>query len=123
MHVLNYLMAGKAFPSRPILILVSKSAAIKMTSSLLLKGGIALIHDEHDHVRPTVTDILISGNRIVKIEPAIKADATTKVIDCANKIVSPGFVDTHHHVWQTQLKGRHADDTLLEYVPKGNVNI
>jgi cytosine/adenosine deaminase-related metal-dependent hydrolase len=94
-----------------------------MPVSLLLKGGVALVHDKHDHVRPTITDILIEGNRIVKIGPSIMADATTEVIDCANKIISPGFVDTHHHVWQTQLKGRHADDALLEYVPKGNVNI
>jgi cytosine/adenosine deaminase-related metal-dependent hydrolase len=34
-------------------------------------------------------------------------------------IVSPGFIDTHHHVWQTQLKGRHANQTLLEYLPNG----
>lgn len=36
------------------------------------------------------------------------------------KIISPGFVDTHHHVWQTLLKGRHADQTLLQYLPAGN---
>lgn len=32
----------------------------------------------------------------------------------------PGFIDTHHHVWQTQLKGRHANQTLLNYFPTGN---
>jgi cytosine/adenosine deaminase-related metal-dependent hydrolase len=33
--------------------------------------------------------------------------------------LSPGFVDTHHHMWQTQLKGRHADDLFLDYMSKG----
>ena len=30
-------------------------------------------------------------------------------------------IDTHHHVWQTQLKGRFSDDALLDYMPKGNL--
>jgi cytosine/adenosine deaminase-related metal-dependent hydrolase len=37
------------------------------------------------------------------------------------KIISPGFVDTHHHLWQTQLKGRHANELLLEYMASGNL--
>ncbi|KAJ6531061.1 hypothetical protein B0H19DRAFT_1327052 [Mycena capillaripes] len=45
----------------------------------------------------------------------------TTNIDCTGKIISPGFIDTHHHVWQTQLKGRHANDLLLEYMCKGRI--
>jgi cytosine/adenosine deaminase-related metal-dependent hydrolase len=40
--------------------------------------------------------------------------------DCTNKIISPGFIDTHHHGWQTLLKGRHANHTLLQYMTEGN---
>ena len=29
-------------------------------------------------------------------------------------------MDTHHHVWQSLLKGRHADQMLMEYLPEGN---
>jgi cytosine/adenosine deaminase-related metal-dependent hydrolase len=43
-----------------------------------------------------------------------------KVIDCKDKIISPGFISTHNHIWQTQLKGRHANHTLLKYTPPGN---
>ncbi|KAJ9616824.1 hypothetical protein H2200_000543 [Cladophialophora chaetospira] len=63
---------------------------------------------------------LDDGAIISKIGRDLVASPHTKVIDCHGKVVSPGFVDTHHHVWQTQLKGRHSDDTLLDYTAKGN---
>ncbi|KAF2189355.1 5-methylthioadenosine/S-adenosylhomocysteine deaminase n1 [Zopfia rhizophila CBS 207.26] len=74
-------------------------------SSILLKNGTALLH---------------SANRISKIEKNIKPGGDVKVIDCTDKIISPGFIDTHHHGWQTQLKGRHADELLLNYMVTGN---
>jgi cytosine/adenosine deaminase-related metal-dependent hydrolase len=75
-------------------------------SSILLQNGTALIHDESGHVKATKADILITGNKIVKIEAKIDAGASTEVVDCTDKIISPGFIDTHHHLWQTQLKVR-----------------
>jgi len=90
-------------------------------SSLLLQGGTLLLHDENDHVIPTISDLLIEGNKIVKIESNIKVAGDVRLIDCRGKIVSPGFIDTHRHMWQTQLKGRHANETLFEYLPTGNM--
>ncbi|KAG4429136.1 hypothetical protein IFR05_015379 [Cadophora sp. M221] len=91
-----------------------------MATSILLQGGTVLVHDEHDHVDPIKADILIEGSSISKIEVGIKATSGVRVIDCTDKILSPGFVDTHHHVWQTLLKGRHANDLLLDYFGHGN---
>ncbi len=50
-------------------------------------------------------DILISGNRIEKIAkditPAGASGSECEIIDCSNLIVVPGFVNTHHHFYQT----------------------
>ncbi|KAF7294537.1 5-methylthioadenosine/S-adenosylhomocysteine deaminase n1 [Mycena indigotica] len=92
-----------------------------VSNSILLKNGIILVHDENDHITPIKSDLLVVGNTIADIRPHIDASSLdTIILDCTRKLVSPGFIDTHHHVWQTQLKGRHANDTLLDYMPRGN---
>ncbi|CAI6339473.1 unnamed protein product [Periconia digitata] len=87
---------------------------------LLLKNGIALIHDANDHVKPSRTDILVNDGKITKLGTDIETPENVEIVDCTDKIISPGFVDTHHHGWQTQLKGRHANEQLLEYLMTGN---
>ena len=79
-----------------------------------------LVHDANDHVQPLEADILVVGNKIEKIQKEIIPSSSETIIHCTNKLISPGFVDTHHHLWQTQLKGRHANEELLEYMVTGN---
>lgn len=81
----------------------------------LLQGGIVLIHDENDKIIPTKTDVLIQGDRITSLDHAISPPPGCEVIDCTDKIVSPGFVDSHHHLWQTMLKGMYGDAQFPEY--------
>lgn len=88
---------------------------------LLLKGGTVLIHDANDNVQALERDILIENNRISKIAENISEITDAELIDCTDKIISPGFIDTHHHLWQTQLKGRHANELLLDYMASGNL--
>jgi cytosine/adenosine deaminase-related metal-dependent hydrolase len=45
-------------------------------------------------------DILIRDNRIEKIGPNL-TDKTDRMIDCSTCVVVPGFVNTHHHFYQT----------------------
>ncbi|KAJ7608175.1 hypothetical protein FB45DRAFT_1067562 [Roridomyces roridus] len=90
-------------------------------SSILLSNGTVLVHNQDEHVVPVKADVLVVGNRIAEIAPGVAAPPDAVVVDCTGKIISPGFVDTHHHMWQTQLKGRHADDLLLDYIHKGNI--
>ena len=87
--------------------------------SILLRNGVALIHDASNHVVPTKTSILIEHGKIAKIAEDIPAHDGIEVIDCTDKVISPGFIDTHRHGWQTQLKGRHADEQLIRYMVTG----
>lgn len=90
------------------------------TKSILLKNGVVLLHDANDHVEPSRLDILIQHGKISRLGNDIVAPGDAEIVDCSDRIISPGFIDTHHHGWQTQLKGRHADELLLEYMVTGS---
>jgi cytosine/adenosine deaminase-related metal-dependent hydrolase len=91
------------------------------STSILLQGGTLLLHDSSDHIIPTKADLLIHNSKIVHIAPVITPLSTTHIISCVGKLITPGFIDTHRHLWQTQLKGRHANELLLDYMPTGNM--
>lgn len=86
---------------------------------ILLQNGVVIIHDERDRASPVQADILIKGNKIERISATIRAEPGMEVLDCKNKIVAPGFIDTHRHMWSTALRGRHGDDLMEDYVSRG----
>lgn len=92
------------------------------STNILLQNGTVLSHSVNagDKVTPLRnTDVLITGNVITRIGNGLEVPKDAQVIDCTGKIVSPGFINTHHHMWPTQLKGRHADQTLFNFIPVG----
>lgn len=93
-----------------------------MSSQTLFRSGLILTHDDNDHVVGVEADLLVEGNLIKLIGHQIEADEDAKIIDCSNKIICPGFIDTHHHLWQALLKGAWNDYTLLDIFCKGEYN-
>ena len=49
-------------------------------------------------------DILVSEGQIQKVEKNIRLDGFEKVIDAAGCLVTPGLVNTHHHLFQSLTK-------------------
>lgn len=60
-------------------------------------------------------DILISGNKIVKIEQNTKENAK-KVIDAEGKAVLPGFINCHNHAAMTIFRGYSDDTSLMDWL-------
>jgi cytosine/adenosine deaminase-related metal-dependent hydrolase len=82
---------------------------------VLLKGGVVLSLD------PNVgdfdaADVLIEGSKIAAVGPNLKAvPSDAVVIDASQSIVMPGFVDTHRHMWEGQLRGVLPNGRLSDY--------
>ena len=57
-------------------------------------------------------DVLVEGNKIQKIGPNLSAGGAD-VIDATGRIVMPGFIDTHHHQFETALRNFLADGILI----------
>ncbi|WP_370963388.1 amidohydrolase family protein [Amycolatopsis sp. cg9] len=83
-----------------------------MSGSIVLRGGTVLA-DAH-RVLPG-EDVLVTGDRIAAIGPALEVPAGTEEIDATGGLVMPGMIDTHRHLWQTAMRGYGADWTLTQY--------
>jgi len=66
-------------------------------------------------------DVLVEGKKILKVGPNLSA-GSADVIDASGRIVMPGFIDTHHHQFETALRSFLADGLLLPGTPGGDIN-
>lgn len=57
-------------------------------------------------------DVLVEGKKIVAVGPNLHA-GNADVIDATGRIVMPGFIDTHHHQFETALRSFLADGVLI----------
>jgi cytosine/adenosine deaminase-related metal-dependent hydrolase len=71
---------------------------------ILIKGGVVLSLDRAvgDFAQ---ADVLIEDGKIKEVRPNIAVTGEAAVVlDAANRIVMPGFIDTHHHFYQGILR-------------------
>ena len=61
-------------------------------------------------------DVLIEGKKITAVSAELKAPAQAQVIDAANTIIIPGFVDAHRHSWEGQLRRIIPNGAIAAYM-------
>ena len=57
-------------------------------------------------------DVLVDGKKIKAIGPSLSV-GSADVIDGTGRIVMPGFIDTHHHQFETALRGFLSNGILI----------
>ncbi|KAH6690371.1 amidohydrolase [Plectosphaerella plurivora] len=99
---------------------VSSAAA----STILFRGGTIVGWDESANALDVTRggSLLIQDDVIVGIYPAgqepdnlTRVDSSTEIIDVSDKIITPGFIDTHRHGWQTAFRTIGSNTSLWEY--------
>jgi cytosine/adenosine deaminase-related metal-dependent hydrolase len=58
-------------------------------------------------------DVLVEGKKIVAVGPDLHVPDAAE-IDARGRIVMPGFIDTHHHLFETALRSYLADGLLMD---------
>ncbi|KAI1391007.1 amidohydrolase [Hypoxylon trugodes] len=88
--------------------------------SKLLSGGTIVAFDHDTGLFNIVRDgsLLVTDDRITTIFNTTSPNGipeNTEIVNCTNKIITPGFIDTHRHGWQTVFKTLGSNTTLGEY--------
>lgn len=83
-----------------------------MSRRILLRGGwlVTMVPDSE----PARGDLLIEDDRIAAVGQ-LDDVSDAQVVDAGQRIVLPGLVDTHRHMWQSALRAVACDWTLGQY--------
>jgi cytosine/adenosine deaminase-related metal-dependent hydrolase len=89
-------------------------------SSTLLTGGTIIAFDEGENTLQVIRDgsLLVTEDRIAGIYQSGQTPTDIpehEVVNVTKKIITPGFIDTHRHGWQTSVKTLASNTTLWEY--------
>lgn len=82
---------------------IIRNASLVLTMDPKLGSG--TLGELHD------VDVLIQGDHIAAVGANLSARGA-QVIDGEGKIVMPGFIDTHDHLWQSLIRGCAADENV-----------
>jgi len=101
-----------------IAILPAFLTAVSATSILFRGGTVVAFNKETQGLRIIRNgSVLVKNDRIAGVfdsaPTGVPADA--EIVDATDKIITPGFIDTHRHGWQTVFKTIASNTTLIEF--------
>lgn len=106
---------------RPACTLNVLALAIQASaSSVLLRGGTIIAFNDSANSLDVIRNgsLLIDGDTIAGLWEASKSPEVTndtEILDVSGAIITPGFIDTHRHNWQTFFKTMGSNTTLIDY--------
>ncbi|KAF7555977.1 hypothetical protein G7046_g6423 [Stylonectria norvegica] len=86
-----------------------------------LFSGATIIAWDKDALLPTVIrdgSLLVIDDRISSVNKEALPNSLprgTEIVNVTGQIITPGFIDTHRHGWQTAFKTLASNTTLAEY--------
>ncbi|KAH7348800.1 amidohydrolase [Rhexocercosporidium sp. MPI-PUGE-AT-0058] len=96
------------------------STAGVTNSTIFLQGGTIVTYSKASNSVEILrnSSIFIQDYRMISIgeTPSLEVLAKAEVINLEGKIVSPSFIDTHRHGWQTEYKTNGSNTTLASKV-------
>src|SRR5262249_49502505 len=78
----------------------------------VLRNGIVMSMDPGVGDLPRA-DVLIEGKKILDIGPNLSVGSAAE-IDASGRVVMPGFIDTHHHQFETALRNFLPNGILID---------
>ena len=83
--------AAPRFPAQDM------GAALTQSRDLLIKGGTVVDPSQNLHA---ALDVAVKDGKILQVAPDIPADGSRTVIPAKGRIVTPGLIDVHVHVFE-----------------------
>ncbi|RAI38702.1 amidohydrolase family protein [Rhodoplanes roseus] len=97
----------------------SSTPSLPARGSHLVRGAYVMSMDDRLGDL-TSADVLVRDGAIERVAATIEPESGVSVIDARGMIMIPGFVDTHTHLWSTQMRGNFGDTKEATYFPTRN---
>ncbi|MDT5151837.1 MAG: 5-methylthioadenosine/S-adenosylhomocysteine deaminase [Mycobacterium sp.] len=79
----------------------------------LFRNALVVAMDDEHRSDPFRADVLVVDDRIDAVGPNLQAPDGASVVDCTDRLLMPGLVNSHVHSWEALFKGRY-DNLPLE---------
>lgn len=103
---------------RPVNILPVFFTAVSAAWTLF-RGGTVVAFNKQTQGLKVIRggSVLVTNDRIAGVfdSTPTKTPPGTEIVDITGKILTPGFIDTHRHGWQTVFKTMASNTTLIEF--------